>query len=159
MPSVLFVCTANRFRSPIAAALFARQLQQEHIAQGWTVGSAGTWAEPGLPVIPSPKWVNGHFGVDLEAHKAVRIDRGLLARYDLILVMENNHQESLGFEFPEIKDKVFLLAKVVTGVAYDVPDPGVVPGDTFLDIAKELADLIHKGFQKICLLARQQQGP
>ena len=158
MPSILFVCTANRFRSPIAAALFAKRLQQEQIAQGWSVGSAGTWAEPGLPVVPSPRWANKHLGIDLEAHRALRVDRALLAAYDLILVMENNHEESLRVEFPEIKDKVFLLAKVASGVAYDVPDPGVVQGDTFLNIADELADLINKGFEEICLLARQSQA-
>ena len=155
MPSVLFVCTANRFRSPIAAALFARKLQQERIAPDWSVGSAGTWAEPGLTVVPSPKWVSDHLGLDLGRHKAVRIVGGLLAWYDLILVMENSHHESLRVEFPKIKDKVFLLTQVCTGVAYDVPDPGVVKDDTFLDIANELSDLIDKGYREICLLARQ----
>lgn len=155
MPSVLFVCTANRFRSPIAAALFERRVQTEFPAEGWRVESAGTWAEPGLTVIPSAKWVSEHLGLDLAAHKAIRIERELLAKYDLILVMENSHQEALRVEFPEIKDKVFLLAKVAVDLAYDVPDPGVVLGDTFLDIARELASLVDKGFQEICHLARR----
>jgi protein-tyrosine-phosphatase len=155
MPSVLFVCTANRFRSPIAAALFARRAQKEFPAEGWRVGSAGTWAEPGLTAIPSAKWVADHLGLDLQAHRALRIERELLAGYDLILVMENSHQEALRVEFPEIKERLFLLAQVVGGLAYDVPDPGVVPGDTFMDIANELSGLIDQGFQKICLLARQ----
>ncbi len=159
MPSVLFVCTANRFRSPIAAALFARKLQQERVAPDWSVGSAGTWAEPGLPVIPSPKWVSEHLKLNLDTHKAVRIVGGLLSWYDLILVMERSHQESLMVEFPEMKDKIFLLTQVATGVAYDVPDPGVVKDDTFLDIATELSDLVDGGFQAICLLARQKQRP
>lgn len=159
MPSVLFVCTANQFRSPIAAALFSRKLQDERVSQGWSVGSAGTWAAPGSPVMPSPKWVNDHFGLNLESHKAIRIVRRLLAWYDLILVMEKSHQESLMVEFPEMKEKIFLLTQVATGVGYDVPDPGVVKGDTFLDIATELSDLIDGGFQAICLLARQKQRP
>lgn len=155
MPSVLFVCTANRFRSPIAAALFARRLQAEGLAQDWRVGSAGTWAEPGLGVIPSSKWVAENLGLDLEAHKATRIDREALAQYDLILVMEHSHQEALQVEFPEMKDKVHLLAKVTTGMAYDVPDPGVLEGETYLDIVREVSGLIDKGFNEICMLARQ----
>ena len=155
MPSVLFVCTANRFRSPIAAALFARRLQEECPDQDWRVESAGTWAAPGLTVIPSAKWVADHLGLDLESHKAIRIEREMLSQFDLILVMESSHQEALQVEFPEIKDKVFLLAKVAAGLAYDVPDPGVVLGDTFLDIAKELSNLIDKGFDEICLLGRR----
>ena len=155
MPSVLFVCTANRFRSPISAALFARKLEQQHLEHEWLVGSAGTWAEVGLTVIPSSRWINENFGLNLEAHKAVRIDRELLSKYDLILVMENSHQESLAVEFPDLKDRVFLLAKVCTGVSYDVPDPGVMNDDTFLDIAKELSELINKGFREIILLAER----
>ena len=157
MPSVLFVCTAHRFRSPISAALFSRKLQQERIALDWTVSSAGTWAEPGLTVIPSPKWVKDHFGLNLDSHKAVRVVGELLSWYDLILVMENNHKESLGVEFPGMKDKVFLFAEVCTGVAYDVPDPGIIKEDTIFDIAKELSDLIDQGFQRIRLLASKQK--
>jgi protein-tyrosine-phosphatase len=157
MPSVLFVCTANRFRSPIAAAWFARRAQKEGDAQSWSVGSAGTWAEPDLPVIPSAKWMADHLGIDLEAHKSRRINLELLAQYGLILVMEHSHQEALLVEFPEIKDRLFLLAKVAAGVAYDVPDPFVLQDETFLDIARELSDLIDNGFDEICLLARQVQ--
>lgn len=155
MPSVLFVCTANRFRSPIASAWFSRRLQREADIQDWRVGSAGTWAEPGLPVFPSANWANDHFGINLGAHRATRIERELLTQYDLILVMENSHQEALRVEFPELKDRIFLLAKVAEGVAYDVPDPGVIHDDTFLDIARELTNLIDKGFKNICLLALQ----
>ena len=155
MPSVLFVCTANRFRSPIAAALFSRRLQQENLAMNWSVGSAGTWAEPGLPVIPSSKWISDHFGVNLESHRSIRMVGELLTWYDLILVMENSHQESLIAEFPKIKDKVFLLTKVATDVAYNIPDPGVVEGDTFLEIANEISGLIDGGFFEIYHLALQ----
>jgi protein-tyrosine phosphatase len=154
MPSVLFVCTANRFRSPLAEAWFQRRLDQDANAQGWSVGSAGTWTEPGQPVIPSARWANDHFGLDLSAHKSQRISADLLARYDLILVMENNHRESLLVEFPETKGRLFLLAQVADDVAYDVPDPTVQPRDTFQDIATELRDLIDKGYGNICRLAR-----
>ena len=157
MPSVLFVCTANRFRSPIAAAFFARRLQKQGDAQAWSVGSAGTWAEPDLPVVPSAKWMADNLGIDLQAHKSRRINPELLAQYDLILVMENSHREALLVEFPGIKDRLFLLAKVAAGVAYDVPDPVILQNETFLDIARELSDLIDNGFEKICLLARQVQ--
>jgi protein-tyrosine phosphatase len=132
-------------------------LQREADVQDWRVGSAGTWAEPGLPVFPSANWARDHLGISLDAHRSIRISRELLAQFDLILVMENSHREALQVEFPELKDRIFLLAKVAEGVAYDVPDPGVIKDDTFLDIARELTGLIDKGFKEICLLARQMQ--
>jgi protein-tyrosine-phosphatase len=158
MPSILFVCTANRFRSPLAAARFQQRLQGQADAQDWSVGSAGTWAEPGQAVIPSAKWMAEHFGLELGAHRAQRVSAELLSQYDLILVMENSHCEGLLVDFPEIGGRVFLLAQAANGVAYDVPDPGVVPDESFLDIAREVTGLIDKGFQAICRLAQHNVG-
>ncbi|MGB9521787.1 MAG: low molecular weight phosphatase family protein, partial [Anaerolineales bacterium] len=47
MPSVLFVCTANQCRSPLAQGLF--QLALNGQLSGWRIDSAGTWAVNGLP--------------------------------------------------------------------------------------------------------------
>jgi len=158
MPSVLFVCTVNRFRSPIAAACFARRLQGMEDAQDWSVGSAGTWAEAGLTVIPSAQWMAENLGLDLGAHRSLRVDRDLLSCYDLILVMENSHREALLAEFPELRERLFLLSEVATGLAYDIPDPVFMPSESFLEVAKEISNLIDKGFEEICALARRVRG-
>jgi len=155
MPSVLFVCTANRFRSPLAAAWFQRQLKQEAAGQDWSVDSAGTWAEPGQHVIPSVSWARDEFGIDLASHRSKPITGNLLASHDLILVMENNQREALLTEFPETKGYLFRLAEVAVGLAYDVPDPGSSTGESFEDIATELHGLIKKGCGNICRLASQ----
>ncbi|MBI5296405.1 MAG: hypothetical protein HY869_13090 [Chloroflexi bacterium] len=155
MPSILFVCTANRFRSPLAAAWFQKHLEGEVGAREWSVGSAGTWTEPGQTVVPPAKWMAEHFGLDLGAHRSQRVSGDLLSRYDLILVMENSQREGLLVEFPQLEGRILLLAQAATGVAYDVPDPGVVPDESFLDIAREVTGLIDKGFQNICRLVRR----
>jgi protein-tyrosine phosphatase len=155
MLSVLFVCTANRFRSPIAAAWFFHCIQGEEDFQDWHVGSAGTWAEPGLPVFPFAGWAKEHFGIDLSDHRATRIDRELITQYDLVLTMANNQQEALRVEFPEMKGRIHLLAKVATGLAYDITDPGTGSDDDYLEIAREITDLISKGCKNICWLARR----
>ncbi|MFZ5882114.1 MAG: hypothetical protein ACOY0R_22305 [Chloroflexota bacterium] len=155
MPSVLFICTANRFRSPLAAAWFQKRLQGEVDARDWSVGSAGTWAEAGQTVVPPAKWMAEHFGVDLDAHRSQRVGGDLLSRYNLVLVMENNQREGLLVEFPQFEGRILLLSQAATGVAYDIPDPGVIPDESFLDIAREVTGLVDKGFQNICRLARQ----
>jgi protein-tyrosine phosphatase len=155
MPSVLFVCTANRFRSPLSAAWFQYRLEQESQAQDWSVGSAGTWAESGMTVFPSANWIHERFGLDLGGHRSQRISRDLLAHYNLILVMENSHREALWVEFPETKGHLFLLSEVATGLVYDITDPGFQSGGTFQETAAELHDLIDKGYVNICRLARQ----
>lgn len=155
MPSVLFVCTADRFRSPLAAALFRHRLKQEPDGHDWSAASAGTWADPDKVVIPPTKWAANHLHLDLNAHKSRRINRELLNAYDLVLVMENNHREGLLVEFPEMEDRTFLLSMVAVGQTYNIPDPHVQPGDTFQDVADELCGLIDKGYRNICDLARR----
>lgn len=155
MPSVLFVCTADRFRSPFAAALFRHRLEQEVNGQSWSIGSAGTWADPNKVVIPPMKRIAGHLHLDLSAHKSRRINRELLSSYDLILVMENNQREALLVEFPEMKNRLFLLSEVTVGRAYNIPDPHAQTGDTFQDVASELQDLIDKGYKNIRDLAER----
>src|SRR5512141_235703 len=104
MPSVLFVCTANRFRSPLAAAIFSRALEEEnnreiasliHRTGPWKVRSAGTWAIPGQSVIPEAYQAAQKLGLNLADHRAERVSVQLLSAYDLILVMQASQKEAL----------------------------------------------------------------
>jgi protein-tyrosine-phosphatase len=156
MPSVLFVCTANRFRSPIAEACF-RELLHKQGEKNWLVGSVGSWTKPGLKALPSAKWSHKQLGLDLSGHRSRPVSRALLAEYDLILVMERNQKESLGIEFPETRSRLFLLSDF-SEEPYDIPDPVRAAEQTqavYLDAAQELLDLIRVCFQAICVQAER----
>jgi len=150
MPAVLFVCTANRFRSPLAAAAFQKKLRDEGMEENWQVGSAGTWAVPGL--LPAREAVQAarHIGVLLDEHAAFLVNGALLSRYDLILVMEMGQKEALQIEFPEQGEKIFLLSEVADGMLYDIPDPALSEESSPQEIVNEICNLVWKGFQKIC---------
>jgi protein-tyrosine-phosphatase len=153
MPSVLFVCTGNQFRSPIAAAAFAQKLNEEGLAADWRVESAGTWAVPGQPPLPEAIRAAAACGLSLEGHRARMVDASILAGADLILVMAGGQREALVSEFPATAKRVFLLAQVAEGVHYDIPDPMGVEEDASEEIVKEVCELVGKGFRKICVLA------
>jgi protein-tyrosine phosphatase len=89
MPSVLFVCTANQFRSPIAAACLREQLARENLENEWRVESAGTWGVSGLARPPwrQPMAPGGH-----------RSRQMLLEGFDLVL----GHKEAICAEFPSV---------------------------------------------------------
>jgi len=152
-PSVLFVCTANRFRSPIAEAAFRNLLQKRGIENNWTVGSAGNWAENGLSPIYSAAWMQVHFGIDLSKHRSRLIDRGLLMQYNLVLVMEKNQKEALQIEFPEMSQKVFMLTGLCDGPVYDIMDPFGQSEEVCLSVAREIINLIENCVDNICLRA------
>jgi len=152
MPSILFVCTANRFRSPLAAAFLLKALEEEGMAESWRIGSAGTWASPGQPVLPGVSEAAQGFGIDLSAHRSARVSRRLLSEYDLVLVMQASQREALLTEFPELGERVYLFSEVVERRSYDIPD---VPGseEGVREIAAELEALIRRGLKYICVLA------
>jgi protein-tyrosine phosphatase len=152
MPSVLFVCTANRFRSPLAAAMFIKNLEELGISRDWRVSSAGTWAEAGLPVILDIPNTIQKFGIDLSEHRSVSVSGQLLSDYDLILVMEAGHKEALLSEFPKLQNRVHLLSEVVEHRSYDIPDAMDSEQDA-LEVVAELKTLIQDGCASICALA------
>jgi len=156
-PAVLFICTANRFRSPIAEAIFRKLLRDQRIEENWTVGSAGSWTENGLPPIPSAAWMLENLGLDLSQHHSRQVSREIMAQYDLILVMEKGQKEALQIEYPETNKKLFMLTELTKGPVYDIPDPNRETEETCLDIAKEIIELITNSFQEICLLAKSSQ--
>jgi protein-tyrosine phosphatase len=152
MPSILFICTANRFRSPLAAALLQHSLEKMGIAESWRIGSAGNWATPGQPVLPSVSETAQGFGIDLSGHRSTRVSRQLLSNYDLILVMQAGQKEALLSEFPHLEERIYLLSEVVERRSYDIPDsPESEQG--VQEIGAELNALIRRGLDYICVLA------
>ena len=154
MPSVLFICTGNMFRSPIAEAVFRDQLQRDGLS-GWTVSSAGTWTAPGQPPPAQTVELARSLGLDLSGHLTRLVDAPMLASSDVVLVMESGHKESLQVEFPESRKKVFLLAEVVKGMKYDIPDPAMSLDDTET-ILQNLVTLVREGSGRIYRLAESK---
>lgn len=149
MHTVLFVCTGNLYRSPIAAAAFLDQLMQEGIDEEWIVKSAGTWAIPGQEPPPEAMDLALAQGLLIDEHKTQALTADLMAEADLVLVMEESHRDSIKAEFPFARKKVHLLSEVVDGVAYDIPDPIQADGEVDHIIA-ELVTMVRSGYKKIC---------
>jgi protein-tyrosine phosphatase len=153
MPSILFVCTANQFRSPLAAACLLDAIQRARLAGVWIVESAGTWTKAGIPAPELSRQIASELGLPgLESHLTRQVDQELLSQFDLIIAMEAGHKEALGIEFPSTQKRVFMLSEIVEGIQYDIPDP-VAPGIDPNEVAHELKMLIDEGVSKITHLA------
>ncbi len=148
MHTILFVCTGNQYRSPIAAEAFRDQLFQDGIEAEWRVNSAGTWTVPGQdPPEKALELAHSH-GLTLDGHKTRVLTANVLAESDLVVVMEEGHRESIKAEFPFARDKVYLLSQIVEGIAYDIPDPATASGAAH-NIIDELVTMIQVGYMKI----------
>ena len=93
--NVLFVCTGNTCRSPMAAALAREELAR----RGWQhvrIASAGAAAEAGQPASHPAVVVMERTGIDLSMHASQRLTRELVEWADLILVMSPSHLAPVG---------------------------------------------------------------
>ena len=89
---VLFVCTGNTCRSPMAESI-ATRMAAERALGDVTFSSAGTSAWDGAPASDGALLVAMERGLDLSQHRARMLSRELVAESDLILVMSPHHRD------------------------------------------------------------------
>lgn len=122
-PVVVFVCTANMCRSPMAEHLFREAWGSQAPCR---VVSAGTDASDGMPASYQSVAAMGELGVDLRTHRSQMLTRELVDVADLIVVMTASHAQRIAWRFPDAAPKVRLLKSFVAGTPGDeveVPDP------------------------------------
>lgn len=92
--NLLYVCTGNTCRSPLARAITEQLLSE----RGWShvsVRSAGTAAAPGMPASDNASIVAAEKGASLEQHRSAELTPDLLDWADLVLVMTPSQYETV----------------------------------------------------------------
>lgn len=156
MPSILFVCTANIFRSSLSEAFFRQKLLKAGESVGWVVKSAGVWTTSGQSLPPELIKAAAEWGLDLNGHRTQAVNKVNLDRFNLIVVMEKGQQESLGVEFPAIRRKLCLLSRAVDRRFYDIPDPAASHMAMASAVA-QMADLIERSYPTLHYLAQKME--
>lgn len=116
--NLLFVCSGNTCRSPMAEAIARGSLEE----RGWThvdVRSAGTGAVPGMMASPEAVEVAREHGLELARHASQPLTAELIDWADLVLVMGASHMHvvrDLGGD-----DKVSLVTEFTEGDGHALP--------------------------------------
>jgi glycine hydroxymethyltransferase len=116
---VLFVCTGNICRSPMAEGLF-RKLTGG--LKGITAESAGLSAASGQPPSTDAVRALAEMNIDISKLRSQPVTEDLLERATHVFVMTDDHRRLLDLFFPEASVKVSLLRGDEPG-SPDVPDP------------------------------------
>ncbi|MDX2079739.1 MAG: serine hydroxymethyltransferase [Terrimicrobiaceae bacterium] len=116
---VLFVCTGNVCRSPMAEAMFRKLAAGE---PSITVESAGLSAAHGQPASSDSARALSADGISLASFRSQPLTEDLLERATDVFVMTRDHLRLIDLLFPEYIDKVKLLRNDEPG-SPDVPDP------------------------------------
>jgi len=153
MHSVLFVCTANICRSPMAMGLLYARVANR--ADPWKVESAGTWAIPGQPAASNTRKVLLESKIDIAEHRSRTVTRELLYDFNLTLVMEQGQKEALRSEFPEIASRVYRFSEMI-GENFDIEDPIGGPLEAYRNTAQVIERILTEGFEKIGQLSADQ---
>jgi protein-tyrosine-phosphatase len=160
MKTILFVCTANICRSPMAAALMHKRIAEWGLADQVEVQSAGMWARDGERASDGATMVLGRRGISLQEHRSQMMTSELLEAASIVLVMEEEHRRSLFYLDPKHLRKVFLLTEMV-GHSEEIADPYGGPLEGYAETADQLDRLIGDGLPMILRrigVARPQQS-
>lgn len=130
--SVLFICTGNLCRSPMAEGVLRALLEREGI-RDIRVSSAGIFGVEGAPAAPLAEEVCREKGIDISGHVARRLTKEILARNELIVVMEMEHIHRVEDLSREALNRTKLLTHFGGhgGRVQEIPDPYCRPKREF----------------------------
>jgi len=151
MKTILFICTGNVCRSPMAEALF------RHAVRGrgeFRVLSAGLGAADGQPPTQHSVMAMRELGMDISAHRSRMLTTDLVRSADLILGMTHGHVDTIALLYPPAAEKAFLLREfdeTLEPYEKDIADPIGCPYEIYV----ESRDQIEQGIATLLKFMEQ----
>jgi protein-tyrosine-phosphatase len=120
---IVFVCTGNRFRSPLAAAVLEEVVGSLPVR----VRSAGTLELGAAPALRAAIKHGERLGLDISSHRSRSIAGMDLSGADLVVGFEAAHVGAAVLEGNALRERAFLLAELVDLLSSLAPPPGPSP--------------------------------
>ena len=145
--TILFVCTGNSCRSPMAAGFLREMLKEKKELR---IDSRGTIFSSFSGPTPQAIKIMKGYGIDISSHKTKSLSKDLIDEADLILVMERKHREKIQELNPEAKNKTFLLKEFVPDKEnLEIRDPIGLSDEVYKEVAEEIKSALEKVLPRI----------
>ena len=133
---ILFVCTGNTCRSPMAELYFnyCRKLAGKSAC----AASCGIATANGLSISENAAKVMEQFGIDSSTFRSTRANRDLLDKAEAIFTMSSSHKRAIEAAYPEFSEKISTLLDRM-----DVDDPYGMDFNAYMETFNMMKDKIE----------------
>jgi len=148
--TILFVCTGNSCRSPMAVGFCRKELAEklgcsvdQLEEKGYKIISAGSAAFDGASASPESIEVCREGQADISEHRSGALTAGLLNQADLIYVMDNSHLRAVERIAPDAANRTCLLAE-----DGEIGDPIGMPLERYRQCGQQIAAEVRKRLEE-----------
>lgn len=142
--TVLFVCTGNTCRSPMAESIAAGLLARAPGGESIRVISAGAAAGTGMPMTAEAVAAVRELGLPVRPHASRPLTRRLIAEADVVLAMTRSHAAAVLDLDPGAADKV----QTLDPTGREVPDPIGMGPEVYTQTARRIKELISRRIEE-----------
>src|SRR5437764_426525 len=154
MKTVLFVCTGNGCRSPMAEGIFRHAVESRG---NYRVLSAGLGAAEGQPPSSYAVQATRELGIDISGQRSRLLTPELIQQADYIFGMTHSHIDTVMLLYPQAAEKTFMLREfdeTLDLFEKDISDP---IGGSY-DVYLSCRDQIEQGIVSLLVFLEQAEG-
>ena len=151
MIKIMFVCTGNICRSPMAHHYMQKRVKDLNIEDNFLISSCGVYACTGEKATQNAIFVMKEYDVDMENHRATNIADTNIEDYDYIITLTTRHKEQIRYFYPKLGNNIYTLREFVDNneMYKDIDDPWGLNITVYKNCALEIVEKVDKLIEKL----------